>query len=274
MTARALALLDHGDEPQFARYSLAAAIVLAGHVGLMASYLLLRQFEPAGAPAAPVVIVALAPLPVAPASPLDVALGPQMQEAQPPPEPVVETPPPEPLVMDLPPTPPAIEPPVVAAPEPPPPERKGEPKPETKPIEPPPREIKRVEQQKPAPRTTAAPRSERDTAERPAAPSPGAVASRAALADWRSLVVSQLQRAKRYPRGAEQRGEQGVVTLAFTLSRSGGVLSRHIVRGSGNAELDQEALAMVQRAAPFPTFPAGMTQASVNLSVPIRFSLR
>jgi TonB family protein len=34
------------------------------------------------------------------------------------------------------------------------------------------------------------------------------------------------------------------------------VLSRSIARGSGNSELDQEVLAMVSRAAPFPPFPA------------------
>lgn len=270
MTPRAVALLDHDGETNVARWSLAGAIVLAAHIGLMASYLQLRPQEPAGAPAAPVVIVELAPLPVAPASPIDIAPGPEMQESQLPPVPVIETPPPEPLVMDLPPPPPAIVPPVVVAPQPPPPDVKPEPKPP----EPPPPEVKRVERKKAAPHTTAAPRSERNTAARPAAPSPGAVASTAALANWRSEVVSKLQRAKRYPSGAEQRREQGVVMLGFTLSRSGGVLSRHIVRSSGNAELDQEALAMVQRAAPFPPFPAGMSQASAQLSVPIRFSLR
>ena len=218
----------------------------------MASYLLLRPSEPPGAPAAPMVIVELAPLPVAPASPLDIAPGPEMQEA--PPQPVVETPP-EPQVVEVPPPPPIVQPTVVMAPEPPPPE------------------VRPVERKKAAPQTTAAPRSERNTAARPAAPNPGAV-SQAALADWRSQVVSQLQRAKRYPSGAASRREQGVVTLAFMLSRSGGVLARRIVRGSGNLELDQEALAMVQRAAPFPPFPTGMNQASVQLSVPVNFALR
>ena len=163
--------------------------------------------------------------------------------------------------------------PLVALPEPPkepppPPEVKEEPR--TKPPE-----VKRVERKKPAPRTTAAPRSERATADTPAAPSPGAAQRvRGAMASWRDQVVAQLQRAKRYPSGAESRREQGVVTLSFTLSRGGSVLSRSIARSSGNSELDQEVLAMVARASPFPQFPPGMTQSSVNLSVPVRFSLR
>ena len=175
--------------------------------------------------------------------------------------------PPEPIIE---PPPPMVEP-VVALPEPPkepppPPEVKVEPKPK-------PPEVKRVERKKPAPRTSASPRSERNTADTPASPNAGAI-SQAAQASWRDQVVSQLQRAKRYPSGAESRREQGVVTLSFTLSRGGSVLGRSIARSSGNSEFDQEVLAMVMRAQPFPPFPAGMNQSSIGLSVPVHFSLR
>jgi protein TonB len=160
----------------------------------------------------------------------------------------------------------------VALPEPPPPEPpevRDEQKPEEKPPEKKPVEHKKLV----VPRTTARPRSER-TADRPSSPSAGSVSNSAALASWRDMVVAQLQRAKRYPRGAESRREQGVVTLSFSLGRNGNVLARSIVRSSGNAELDQEVLAMVMRAQPFPSFPPSMTQARINLTVPVRFSLR
>jgi protein TonB len=263
----AIVLLERDDGANVARWIVAAAVVMAAHLGLMATYLLFFSQPPQGALEAPAIIIDLAPLPVAPASPLDVAPGPEMLEAAPPPEPQVEPVPPEPVLE---PTPPLTEP-LVALPEPPkeptpPPHVKEEPRPK-------PPEVKRVEQQKPAPRTTAAPRSERATAERPAAPSPGSVGA-AAMASWRDRVVAQLQRAKRYPSGAEARRAEGVVTLSFSLSRGGSVLSRSIARSSGNSELDQEVLAMVMRAQPFPQFPPGMNQASVQLSVPVRFSLR
>lgn len=265
MTARAVALLDHEDSADLGRWALAGAVVLAAHAGLIATYLMFASRAPAGAPQAPVV-VNLAPMPVSPQSPLDVAPGPEMVEA-PPPEPVVDPPPPpEPIIEATPPTPD----PLVALPEPP----KEPPPPEVKKEEPKEKpEIKPVRKIKPAPRTTAAPRSERTTADTPSAPAQGANAT-AAMASWRDLVVAQLQRAKRYPGGAESRREQGVVTLSFSLSRNGAVLSRGIVRGSGYSELDQEVLAMVMRAQPFPAFPASMPQSRVSLSVPIRFSLR
>ena len=292
MAAHAIALMEHDRRGEFVRWGVAGAIVLAAHAGIMATYLALHSMQPQGAPEAPAVIIDLAPMPVAPASPMDIAPGPEMVQSQPPPdvlepppetlvetpplETIVEPPPPEPIVEPPPPQP-ILEVPVVAMPEPPPPpppppEVKPDPKPEPK-SEPPPEPVK-VERKKPAPRTAAAPRSERRTAETPSAPSPGSVNSSAAIASWRDTVVSQLQRAKRYPGGAESRREQGVVTLSFTLSRAGGVLSRGIARSSGNSELDQEVLAMVQRAAPFPAFPASMPQSSVHLVVPVRFSLR
>jgi len=254
----AVALFERDEGRDLGRWLLAGAIVLSVHVGIAATYFLWFAHSPAGAPQAPAIIVDMSPMPAAPESQLDVAPGPEMVEAQPPPEPQVVEPPP-----------PAIEP-IVALPEPPkepppPPEVKEEPVPK-------PPEVKRVERKKPAPRTTAAPRSQK-SAETPSAPSVGA-SSAAAIASWRDLVVAQLQRAKRYPGGAESRRETGVVTLNFTLSRGGSVLSRSIARSSGNSELDQEVLAMVSRASPFPQFPPGMNQASVNLSVPIRFSLR
>jgi protein TonB len=268
MTARALILSNPDVGGEFRRWSLAAAIVCAAHFGLMAAYILMPAAEPEGAAFSPAVIVELAPLPVAPASQQDLAPGPEMVEAQPTPKPppqekpeVVEPAPkmeaPAPAEVTLPePTPKAVE-------------KKPEETPDTQVTEAPP-----VQQATPAPKTTAAPRSEQQTAATPQAPSPGAAASRAAIASWRDLVLARLQQNKRYPASAEQRHEQGTATLSFSVDRHGKVLARSITRSSGSAALDEEVLAMVQRSQPLPAFPAAMMQNSVNLIVPIRFSLR
>ena len=86
MTAQALILPNPDAGEEFRRWSLAAAIVCAAHFGLMAGYLLMPAAEPEGAAVSPAVIVELAPLPVAPASPDDIAPGPDMLEAQPTPK--------------------------------------------------------------------------------------------------------------------------------------------------------------------------------------------
>ena len=91
---------------------------------------------------------------------------------------------------------------------------------------------------------------------------------------WQTALVRHLQQYKRYPGGAQSRGEDGVVLLSFTVDRTGHVLNREIVRSSGHRELDDEVMSMIQRAQPLPRFPASMTQAKLDLTVPIRFSLR
>jgi protein TonB len=91
---------------------------------------------------------------------------------------------------------------------------------------------------------------------------------------WTTLLFKQLQRFKSYPSSARARNEQGVVTLSFTVDRDGHVLSRQIAASSGHPDLDAEVLTMIERAQPLPAFPASMTQAQQDFTVPIRFSLR
>jgi len=93
-------------------------------------------------------------------------------------------------------------------------------------------------------------------------------------ASWQTLLVKHLERFKNYPSRARERKEEGEALLTFTVDRNGHVLSRRIITSSGHPDLDAEVLAMVERAQPLPAFPASMTEAQLNLTVPIHFSLR
>jgi protein TonB len=248
MTTRALPIFDGQSNGEITRWGLAGAIVVAAHVGLTASYLLLHPAVPEGSPQAPVVIIDLAPLPVAPQSDLDIAVGPQMQESLTPPEPVQK----EPEKIE---PPPPVENPVVAEPE---AKPKIEPKPENKPR---------------APRTTAAPRSPVNTGTVAAAPAPGST-SNAFAPSWINMLFSHLLRYRQYPSSAQAARQEGIVVLSFTMDRHGRVLSRHIARSSGVAALDAEALAMIERAQPLPEFPPNMPEAVRSFTAPIKFSLR
>ena len=90
---------------------------------------------------------------------------------------------------------------------------------------------------------------------------------------WQTSLMQQLQRFKRYPAEAQTRFEQGAVLLSLSLDRNGHVLAHSIARSSGHADLDNEVTEMIKRAEPLPPFPASMTQARIDLTVPIRFSL-
>lgn len=94
-----------------------------------------------------------------------------------------------------------------------------------------------------------------------------------AIPTWTKLVVSALERNKRYPAAAQARGEKGTAQLAFSLDRQGRVLVSRIVHSSGSAALDQETLDLVRRAQPFPPPPNAMPGAHVDLTVPIRFNM-
>jgi protein TonB len=249
------------------RWVLCAAAVLAAHCALGASYVLWPQDSAPGAPMGPAVIVDLSPLPVAPSSPLDLAPGPEMVEAQANPD---SSKPDEAKKSE--PVPKIEAPAEVTLPMPEPEKAEVE-----KPVEKP--ETKKPEtvtapSQAPAPRTTANPRSDWRTAPEARAPIPGSAESRNAIATWRDLVAARLQHAKRYPSSAQANHEQGVAMLSFSVDRNGRVTARSIVRSSGHASLDQEVLAMALRAQPLPPFPPAMPQQVVHLTVPIRFSLR
>jgi periplasmic protein TonB len=91
---------------------------------------------------------------------------------------------------------------------------------------------------------------------------------------WQTSLIKHLQQYKRYPSGAQARGEEGIVMLSFSVDRNGHVLTHQVVRSSGYPELDSEVMSMIERAQPLPAFPATMPEEKLDLTVPIRFSLR
>lgn len=94
-----------------------------------------------------------------------------------------------------------------------------------------------------------------------------------AVPNWRGELIGRLQRAKRYPDAARARDEQGVATVMFTMDRSGHVLSARLVCSSGSDVLDEEAVALIHRAAPLPPAPAELQGDTLTLNVPVSFRL-
>ncbi len=92
--------------------------------------------------------------------------------------------------------------------------------------------------------------------------------------DYLATLAAWLERHKEYPQQARARRQEGVVLLRFTIDRAGRLLNWRIDQGSGYAALDREVEAMLRRATPLPPLPPEMTQAELELAVPIRFRLR
>ena len=82
-----------------------------------------------------------------------------------------------------------------------------------------------------------------------------AAARRAALARWGAGIRRNIERGKRYPRGA--RGG-GTVTVQLTVSRDGALRAARVVASSGVAALDRAALEAVRRTR-LPAAPKGLS---------------
>lgn len=206
---------------------------------------------------------------------------PEPQQQQPPPSPETAAAPPEQTQPEpqpqAPPPPPESVAPVPPPPEPPKvePAPKPVPKQETKPKPAPKHEAKpkpapKRETEREAPRGKAAKRTDAPGPRTNASNGPGAGRS-ANDANYRGVVSAHLARYKRFPPEAQNRGAQGAATVTFTIGGSGGVTSVSLSRGTGVAALDQEAVAMVRRASPFPAPPNGRP---MSFTVPVSYRMR
>jgi periplasmic protein TonB len=178
-------------------------------------------------------------------------------------------------------------------------EQKVEEKVESKPVEEPPPEVapapdpevavqppqpqevkqetpKRQEPRPPAPTTSAPQAIPEQMAAIPAAPTQGRLVptNSNVVPTWKTQIVALLERNKRYPETAQSRREQGVAQVFFSLDRQGRVLESRVVRSSGANALDEEALALLRRAQPFPPPPRELAGEHIDLTVPIRFNLK
>jgi periplasmic protein TonB len=240
--------------PDTMRWGACFALALGFHAAGAAALLARWSDDSDSIANAPVIMIELAALPVAPEiTPTELPPGPQQIEAQPEPEPAK----PVEKTVELPPAPQAESQLAVMPP----------PKPIEKPVEKKPRHKQAS--------LTSAPSTAEHRAERAAAPLPGAASRNPdAMPHWKSQLVARLERYKRYPPQAQARGEHGVAQLAFSVDRNGGVHHARIVHSSGSSLLDKATLALVERAAPLPPPPPEIAGARIGIVVPIRYNMR
>ncbi len=256
---------------QLRRFAGAAAVILAIHVG--GGFLALAQWpedvddsEPEGA-----VVMELSMFSVAPPDPQDLAIGPQVEEAQPTPIPTQEAVLEELELPTVEEAPLAPEPDLVL--------------PKVEPVE----TVKEVD------KTDLVQTQERQVAVvntaaaiATAPPKVDAVPEKTVKAQtvgvktqpsraeitWQRSLLLHLNRHKRYPSEARNRRVQGVAKVEFKVDGAGKLVNARIVKGSGSPLLDNEALAMLRRASPFPRPPNAPPSGSFHLALPIEFKIR
>jgi periplasmic protein TonB len=117
----------------------------------------------------------------------------------------------------------------------------------------------------------AAPPSERALT---TSPTPVTSDPDAAIQTFQVRLLRHLNRHKRYPPGARARRQQGVVYVRFVMDRRGNVLSALLEKACGFDTLNAEGLALLKRAQPLPIPPPEMEGNSIEMIVPVDFSLR
>ena len=228
------------DDYDLRRWALSAMVVIGIHAALAVT--ITRWHEPlAGDEGTEAIIVDLAPFTAPPTeSKSDLAPGPEQQQSE------------------------AVPKTQVAKPEETPQEKIEQPQPSPDadvqlPVEPNKPPDKQIEQPSPPALATSPPR-----------PTPSA----AQVSSWHRKIAQQVERHKGYPAAARARHETGVAQLAFKIDRQGMVVASRVVRTSGFALLDQETIATVQRAQPFPPPPPNMPGDTFEFTVPIKFNIR
>jgi TonB family protein len=91
------------------------------------------------------------------------------------------------------------------------------------------------------------------------------------VAGYGRMLVARSVIQRRYPRLAVKGHTEGAVMLLFTVNRRGSVTTAQIVSSSGSPVLDEEALAMIKRAQPFPPLPD--RKAKHDFQLPVRFRI-
>ena len=89
-----------------------------------------------------------------------------------------------------------------------------------------------------------------------------------------AILNAHLARHKEYPPHARSRSQEGVVMLYFAMDANGRITAARVERTSGHELLDQAAVDMAWRAQPLPPIPPELGRSSLELVVPVRFSLR
>lgn len=91
---------------------------------------------------------------------------------------------------------------------------------------------------------------------------------------YTDMIRQRIQEAIIYPHQARKDGIEGRPYIRFSINPYGEVTSLELVRSSGFAILDEEALAAIRRASPFPKIPQSLGKQSLTYVQGLTFMLK
>ena len=91
--------------------------------------------------------------------------------------------------------------------------------------------------------------------------------------EFLKAVRDRIKQVQRFPPRVRNFDDGTSTTVRFTLFKDGTVRNPVVIDSSGSNALDNAALAAVQNAVPYPSFPDGQERDSLRLEIPIIFEL-
>lgn len=93
------------------------------------------------------------------------------------------------------------------------------------------------------------------------------------IAEWRRELQLHFARFRKFPAEALMNRLEGTTLVFVTVCRNGRVQQAHIIRSSGVDILDQASLQLVQSASPLPVLPDSHPGQSIDVVLPVEFSV-
>jgi protein TonB len=92
------------------------------------------------------------------------------------------------------------------------------------------------------------------------------------IKEWHKQIHIRLKSNTRYPPLAA--GQLGAAKVGFVLDRQGKLVSHWLAESAGNRALDEESLAIVERAQPFPAPPPNLEEDRLRLAIGFDYRLQ
>jgi len=90
--------------------------------------------------------------------------------------------------------------------------------------------------------------------------------------EWRKQIATRLESNKRFPPAALD--QRGTAKVSFVLDRNGKLVSHWLMESAGSRALDEESLAIIERAQPFPIPPPNLKEDQLRLAIGFIFATR
>ncbi len=91
---------------------------------------------------------------------------------------------------------------------------------------------------------------------------------------YTDMIRQRIQEALIYPHHARKDAIEGRTFVRFSINSGGELLSVELLRSSGYSILDEEALAAIRRASPFPKIPESLNKSHLTVALGLAFELK